>query len=304
MIEMKKIPRHGRQWAPLMMALLLITAGSDVFADPLKKTIAVSRFEDKAGARVGDGMADMLTDSLIQSGRFVVLERQTLEDVIGEQDLAASGRAAESQSAQTGKLVSAQILIKGAITEFESESGSSGSGISFGGISIGSRSTRAHVAVVLRIIDTTTGEALDSTRVEGKAEASGIDLGVDIGGVGFGTEGFEKTPLGKATQIAIDNAVIKIVNRLESVPIQGRIIKVSGKDIYTNLGIRNGAVVGQVFNVYSPGEELIDPGTGENLGSEMIKRGSIKIAAVKEKFSKAEPVSGELFETGFILKEP
>ena len=98
-------------------------------ADPLKKVVAVSRFENQTSfvdpssgssgqALLTNGLADQLTDALIQSGRYIVLERQTLTDVIGEQDLATSGRVQQAQSARTGKLTAAQILIKGTVTEF------------------------------------------------------------------------------------------------------------------------------------------------------------------------------------------
>lgn len=290
-----------------LMMVCIVSWSADVFAAQYKKTIAVSRFENRTNtsgqANLGSGMADQLTDALIQSGNFVVLERQTLEDIIGEQDLAASGRAAASKSARTGKLVPAQILIKGTITEFEAKEGSSGTGIGFGGFSIGSKKTSAHVAVILRIIDTTSGQVLDSKRVEGKAEGSGLKLGIGIGGFNFGTEGFKKTPLGKAMQIAIDNAVIQIAENLDKMPFTGKIIKVSEGIIYTNMGARNGVSADDVFNVYMPGEALIDPDTGENLGSEKTKVGKIKINSVKEKFSKASPESGELFQRGFILTE-
>ena len=86
----------------------------------LKKIVAVSRFENKTSWKgqvsLDDGMADQLTDALMQSGQFTVMERQTLGDVTAEQDLANSGRAQKSQSAQTGKLVNAQILVKGTVT--------------------------------------------------------------------------------------------------------------------------------------------------------------------------------------------
>jgi curli biogenesis system outer membrane secretion channel CsgG len=95
----------------------------------LKKIVAVSRFENKTAWKgqvsLDDGMADQLTDALMQSGQFVVMERQTLGDVTAEQDLANSGRAQKSQSAQTGKLVNAQILVKGTVTEFEQNSSGS-----------------------------------------------------------------------------------------------------------------------------------------------------------------------------------
>ncbi len=291
----------------LFAAVGLFLCGSNCFAAEFKKTIAVSRFENKtdvAGqASLGTGMADQLADALIQSGKFVVIERQTLEDVVAEQDIAASGRAAVSKVARTGKLIPAQIIIKGTVTEFEAESSKGGTGISFSGVSLGSSKATAHVGVILRIIDSTTGQVLDSVRVEGEAKAGGMKIGLGIGGVAVGTEGFKKTPLGKATQIAIDNAVVKIAEKLEKIPFEGRIIKVEGATIYTNIGQRNGAAAGSIFNVYTLGEELVDPQSGESLGSEKTKQGSIKIASVEEKFSKAATEVGGNFQTGMILTQ-
>ena len=272
-----------------------------------KKSIAVSRFENKTSARgqlnLDQGMADQLADALVNSGSFVVLERQNLSDVLSEQDLARSGRSAKSKTAQTGKVLSSQILVKGTITEFEMEKSGSGSGISFKGITLGSESTKAHVGVILRLIDTTTGEVIASERVEGEAKSGGAKVGLSNSGVGFETEGFKNTPLGEATQIVIDRAVFKIIEKLSPVPFQGKIINVKGDTIYTNIGERNGAAPGDMFTVFSGGEELIDPDTGESLGSEETKVGSIKITSVQEKFSKASISTGNGFEKGFVLKE-
>lgn len=277
---------------------LVFIFSSYAMAGGLKKVVAVSRFDNRTAyvgggqVMIGDGMADQLADSLIQSGQFVVLERQTLTDVISEQDMAASGRFQKSRSARTGKLTSAQILVKGTITEFESESAGSGTGIGFKGFRIGGKREEAHVGLIVRLIDTTTGEVLDSKRVEGKAKAGGFKLGVDIKGVDFGTEGFHKTPLGKATQIAIDSAVEFIASKLRSIPFQGRIIKVKEEGVYISAGEKTGASVGDVFAVYSVGEELVDPDTGELLGLEEEQIGSVKIFKVKEKYSKAKIARG------------
>lgn len=261
-----------------------------------KKIVAVSRFENKTSWRgqwkLDDGMADQLTDALMQSGKFVVLERETLGDVLDEQDLATSGRAMKSKSAQTGKVTSAQILIKGAITEFESKSAGGGSGFSIKGFRIGSKSGEAHVGLIIRLIDTTTGQVLDSERVEGKAKSGGFKLGLNIDEIGFGTDGFKKTPLGKATQIAIDNAVEFIAAKMKDIPYQGRVIKVTEGEVYLSTGERTGAQAGEVFTVYSRGEELVDPDTGEILGAEEESIGTVKIYDVKEKFSKAKVLTG------------
>ena len=169
----------------LFICLSVPAFSSYAGAGHLKKIVAVSQFDNKTSYgswgqyELGTGMADQLTDSLMQSGNFVVLERETLGDVISEQDLAASGRFSKSKSARTGKLTSAQILVKGTITEFAEKSSGSGGGIGFGGIRIGGKKAEAHVGLIIRLIDTTTGEVLHSQRVEGKAKSGGMSLGVN-----------------------------------------------------------------------------------------------------------------------------
>lgn len=291
----------------MWIALAVAGLASSASGAALKKIVAVSRFENrtswKGQVSLDDGMADQLTDALIQSGQFIVLERQTLGDVMAEQDLAASGRMAKSQSAQMGKLTSAQILVKGTITEFDTKTAGSASGIGVGGFKLKDNREEAHVGLIIRLIDTSTGQVLDSQRVEGKATAGGVGLGVSVGSVSFGTEGFKKTPLGKATQIAIDNAVNHIVNKLKGVPYQGRVIKVSGDDVFLSAGSRNGCAVGDVFSVFGVGEALVDPDTGEQLGAVETKKGTVKVYQVEEKFSKARLESGTTgVEAGDIIK--
>ena len=292
------------------LTFLAVTAAvciQTVSAATLKKIVAVSRFENKTAWRgqvsLDDGMADQLTDALMHSGQFVVVERQTLGDVVAEQDLANSGRAQKSQSAQTGKLVNAQILVKGTVTEFEQNSTGSASGVGVGGFNIGNKRDEAHVGLIIRLIDTTTGEVLASERVEGKAASGGVKFGMDVAGVQFGTAGFSKTPLGKAVQEAIDNCVNIIATKLKNVPFQARIIKVKDDEVLVSGGEKTGIAEGDVFTVYSVGESLVDPTTGEQLGSELEKRGTIKVTKVEEKYAKAK-AQGALGEVkaGDIVK--
>src|SRR5690625_7003840 len=120
-------------------------------------------------------MADMLTTALFNSGRFIVLERQAVDDVISEQDLGASGRVRGETAAAIGEIEGAELLVVAAVTEFsENASGTRGSvgggrlGRLVGGIAGGSSS--AHMAIDLRIIDTNTSRILAATSVEGKAK--------------------------------------------------------------------------------------------------------------------------------------
>jgi curli biogenesis system outer membrane secretion channel CsgG len=191
--------------------------------------IAVARFENKAGntgrwysPAIGDGMADMLTTALFQSGRFIVLERAAIDDVMSEQDLGASGRVRGETAAQIGEIEGAEILVVAAVTEFtENASGTRGSvgggrlGRVIGGIAGGSSS--AHMAIDLRIIDTNTSRILAATSVEG--EARDFDIGGALAGytgrhaMGGALSTWENTPREKALRQVIGKAVEEVVSR-------------------------------------------------------------------------------------------
>ena len=265
-----------------------------------KKLIAVSKFENKASWqgqwRLDDGMTEQLTDALMQSGRFIVLERQDISSVIEEQDFGVTGRTTKQGGAQIGQINRAQILVKGAITEFEENTTGGGQGVRIKGFTIGGSSGASHVAIIIYLIDSTTGQIIESQRCEGAAESGGMAFGYSESDFGFGSGEFKKTPLGKAVQMAIDQAVEFISIRMSNLPWAGKIIlaKETG-DVYINAGKDAGIRVGDQFSVYRPGEALVDPDSGLDLGSEETRIGRVEVSQVKDKFSIAVPVSGSGF---------
>jgi len=272
-----------------------------------RKTIAVTQFENRTTAagqiNLGQGMADQLVNALVQSDNFVVLERQTLGDVLKEQDFDQSERAASSTVAKSGKVLPAQILIKGTITEFALKESGGGAGISYMGFSLGNEHSVSHVGLILRIIDTTSGQVLDSVRIEGKAAGEGYKMGVAYMGFGFEAEKYQNTALSKSVQMVIDQAVGVIARNLNEIPFRGKIIKAKGDTYYTNIGKRNRVTGGDIFDVYSPGEELYDPDTGEKLGSLKKKIGRVVISMPEDKYSKAFSTQGQSFAEGYFLSE-
>jgi len=256
-----------------------------------KKTVAVVSFENASGLSshitLGNDFATQLNDALIQSGKFIVLSRTELDAVLSEQDLAGSNRFAKSLTAKKGKLVPSQVLITGKITEFDHSSKGGGQGLSIRGVTLGAQKSTAHVAVIVQIIDSTTGQILDSKRVEGKAGTSGFSIGYS-GSFSIGSSSFKKTPLGKATQIAIDRAVEYISRGLAKIPWQGRVVTVKDGVVFVNAGANAGIASGVNFAVYRQGEALIDPETGIDLGAEKTKIADISITEVQPKFSKAK----------------
>src|SRR5262245_26597367 len=197
--------------------------------DGPKARIAVSQFKDKTGkgwwtGAIGDGMADMLSTALFHSNRYIVLERQTVSDVLREQDLGAAGRIQKGTEAPIGQIEGAELLITGAVTEFEGAASGGGGGIGgiggtagrvLGGIAGGLK--KAHMAIDMRVIDTRTSRIVAATSVEG--EATDFALGGALAGAGSGGAlggalgGWSKTPTEKALRICIQEAVKFIVSK-------------------------------------------------------------------------------------------
>jgi curli biogenesis system outer membrane secretion channel CsgG len=273
----------------------------------IKKRIGVSSFENKSGwrgeGRIGDGMAEMLTTALYNTGRFIIVERPGLEDVLSEQKLQEQGKLVKTTGPATNRLIGAQILIKGAVTEFEASKAGGGAGIVIKGIGIGGGGSVAHVAIDLRIYDTSTGQVLQSHRAVGEAKTSGLAVGGVSGDVAFGIGGFSKTPLGEATRHAIDDAVKFIVRKMKDVPWQSSVVTVNKDNVvYISGGQDVNMSVGTTYTVYGVGEELIDPSTGLSLGREENKIGRIEITSVEDKFSKAKILEGSGFKAGDAVK--
>ena len=139
--------------------------------DGPKMRIAVQDFTFKAAKgsnRLGQGMSDMLADSLFNTGRFIVLEREHIEDVLAEQDFGASGRVDQRTAAPIGQIEGAQLLIRGSVIQFE-ENCRGGAVLLIG-------AKRACMAINLRIIDARSGRVVNATTVEGTSADAGVGL--------------------------------------------------------------------------------------------------------------------------------
>ncbi|MBI5828602.1 MAG: hypothetical protein HZB20_03465 [Chloroflexi bacterium] len=182
--------------AATLLITLAVAQGQDVVrARPvvgipmLKKRIAVTHFDNKANvqgqAELGTGFADSLADALVKTGRYIVVERAEIQNVMKEQDFAQSGRTAETANApQIGRLLTAQIQITGSILHVDTQTQQQGGGFAFQGFSIGGGGGKAEVTIALRIIDTTSGQVLDSQQIKGIARKSSLALGYAHGGFG------------------------------------------------------------------------------------------------------------------------
>jgi curli biogenesis system outer membrane secretion channel CsgG len=163
--------------------------------------VAISAFDYKAAQRadVGQGMADMLADSLFNTGRFIVLEREHLNEVTQEQDLSNSSRFRKDTAAPIGQLEGAQLLIRGSITAFEPACK--------GGSLIIVSGNQACISINIRIIDAASGRVVNATTVDGTSASNSVGLIFARGDMPIGLGAYSKTPMEQAIRNCIEKAV-------------------------------------------------------------------------------------------------
>jgi curli biogenesis system outer membrane secretion channel CsgG len=273
-------------------------AHSEEAAGGLRYSISVSKFENRAGWYgqwdLGDAWDTVLTDMLNQTGRFIVLgETEMRYAALDEQDLAASGRTAGGKKAPaTGQLTPAQLLVKGAITHVQGDTGNLGGGIRIKGIRIGGSGGKGEVNATVYIIDSTTGQVLASTNVVGTHERSSMDIGYSSYDWGANFGGDRQDNIGLAVQDACAATVKFLMEQLPGFPWSGTVVMVKGDKVYINRGTREGVTMGQEFTVGEV-EVIRDPDTGEVLDESMTEIARLTVSQVKQKLSIAYVTSGD-----------
>ena len=263
----------------------------------LRYSIMVSKFQNRSGwtgqVRLGDAFGAILTDSLRQTNRFLVIgEKDMRSEAIAEQDFGASGRTAKGRkTAKIGHMTPAQLLVKGEITHMQTSTSGGGGGISIGGFSLSGGKDAAEINVVIYVVDSTTGQVVASKKVVGNASRTRFGVGGSIAGIGGHWDGFKKTNEGKAVEDAVDKAVEFLTGQLEDIPWTGTVVMVKHGKVFINRGAREGVSVGQSF-VVGELDEIRDPDTGELLDSSVEEVARIKVTKVKEKIAIAKVSSG------------
>lgn len=283
----------------LFSMVLFFAIESVEAASGMRYSIVVSKFKNRSNWHgqwsLGDAWGAILTDSLNNTGRFIVLgENDMRKEALAEQDFAASKRSAGGgKKVVKGQMTPAQLLVKGDITHFDPGTGGGKGGVGFGGIRIGVKGGTAEINAVMYIIDSSTGQVMASKKVYGKVTKKGLSIGIYKHGFAGNIGGFKKTNTGKAVEMAIDQGVDFLISKLEDVPWTGSVILKKGKKVYINRGTREGVEKDQTFDVGDM-EILRDPDTGEVLDSSMETAGKIRVIKVKKKIAICKVVEGQV----------
>ena len=260
-----------------------------------KHVIAVLPFaikvRDVDGAdQLGEGLTEMLVTELVRSDRYLVVEREAIADIVKEQEMGMSGLVQQATAPKVGQMAGAQYMIRGAVTEFNDAAGGGGLTLGFKGGKVGGGTRSAYLGVDVRIVDNSSGQVFASYNTSAKARSARGKVGTNFTHLGdqfqIGTSGYFSQALGIAARKAIQQVVRFIMIESKSIPWQGSIIK-AGSKTFINRGSNANIKVGDQLWVYAPGEALIDPETGFNLGSDEERLCQISVSQVKDKFSVA-----------------
>lgn len=246
-----------------------------------RRKLAVMPF--RPGRGVSGRAIDLLSQSLVneftQSRRFAVLDREYEEVMAKERNVWASGDASVLERAKLGQRLGADYLVYGTVS------------------SLWVNTKKTYIEMTDETVVETSGGASVEYRI--MVPATGQVKWSDTVSTSFHRDGGG----GGMESSMLKTLATKIVHESMEVIYPIRIINISGSKIYINQGGKT-VSKGDRFDVFSLGEELIDPYTNESLGQEEVKIGAIVVKQVKPKYAIAEVVSGDkgAFEKNYICR--
>jgi len=165
---------------------------------PVQVNIAVGDFKCSAAkcyGNLGSSISESLTTALLNTGKFSVMERQNLGQ-LNEEAFASGGAAFQG----------ADLVIFGAITQFEPEAQSGG--FSLGGlISMGKK--ESSIGADLRIVDVKSRRTIAGTHVDGTSSSQGLSLNI-VGNMGTSSNGGVEKAVASMLKQAVDQLVARI----------------------------------------------------------------------------------------------
>jgi len=225
--------------------------------------------------RVAEAIDGQTIDALNGTRKFEVVARSDLDALMEEGGLTGAGL-------NPGE---ADYLIVPSVDDFQDFVETA----TFGGIGKTVTKRKIRLGMVARIYDVANGGKLVES-ANFQLDNKNIEqlMGQSVKSGSFSDELLRK--------IAQEMGV-KVASRVVDVIYPAKVIALTGPQATINRGDGTGIAVGQVWEVFALGEEMIDPDTGESLGGSEVKVGSLRIDRVTPKFS-----SGTLTENFGVVK--
>jgi curli biogenesis system outer membrane secretion channel CsgG len=149
------------------------------------------------------GVTELVEEALHNSGRYRIIERRQIEQVLKEQGFGSSGSVDVATAAKAGRILGVQRLVMGSVSQFDLKTAGA---VGLPGLGLGVY--QAHVSLTGRVVDTSTAEIM--TIVRGSGKADGVVVLAQLEGLTFGGGEFRHSVLGRALDQAIQDLVTKL----------------------------------------------------------------------------------------------
>jgi curli biogenesis system outer membrane secretion channel CsgG len=262
----------------------------------LKHRAAVLSVDNKTlygQERIGNAVKDMLTTEIAKTGCFVLVEREQLAKIMSEQALGQTGAVDEASAPKVGKLLGAEFVLIGSVTQFGVRTQASE------GFFSDSKTQFADATVDIKLVSVETGEITLSLSGSGHAKREYKSV------LGMGsTGGYDESLEQQALRSSLEGFAAKIAAEVGKTPWMCYVM-IRGDKAYLDAGSRSGIAVGQQYDIFTKGEAIYSPTTGALLGYDEAKTGVVQVdRLLGVDGAVAVPVSGKLPENQGVIRRP
>ena len=249
-----------------------------------RATIAVAPFTYSQGVSGPSEETDALTQkfvtALVQTRKFDVVERAQLDTLLDEMHLSEQGLTDPNRAVEAGRLLGADYFLLGEISVYDCSTEVR----QIPHTTRWNRFVELTIVCDIRIVDTRSSRIASAER--GQAEGEDREM--------HRRQPAADAPVDPAFLDGVErDLVAQLVLRVVDAVYPIRVISVNRRGVVSlNRGDGGGLEVGEEYDVFSEGEALIDPDTGENLGAEEERVARIRITQVQSRFSRASIVAG------------
>lgn len=222
--EADSLTAHVGMYPPPPPSLQMVRVGVPPFQDVRKGQKARASMQN-----LGAIAADQLTTLAVNTGRFDVIERAQLEQLLKEQGL--EGIVDPREMARAGKVRGVDYLILGKVTNFRVQAAKSRTGLGIAQLGLGklggvgafdlkksnSRIT-VECGVDLRLVDPSTGSTLAAQFGEYKKTNTLSAFGIQILGINATADGqlrVDEDNQGKILRLALDHALRRMLPMID-----------------------------------------------------------------------------------------
>ncbi|MDO9076125.1 MAG: CsgG/HfaB family protein [Brevundimonas sp.] len=219
----------------------------------LRRRIAVGRFSNSTSYGralllpgeadpIATQAADMLTNALVGSEKFIVFERQDLDAITRERTIS---------DIEGATLSGVDALVVGSVTQLgRRNEGQAGF--------LNSRRRQTVAATVeIRLVDIRSGHVFFTTSGTGEASTEVSEV------AGFGSRaGYDSTLNDRAIAAAIADTMTNVIRRLEERAWFTDVLRVDGSRVFITGGVSQGIRPGTEFVVETAGDVVISGQTG------------------------------------------